>query len=660
MTTVDVRRGRPAKTVRGILDVTALSRAPQMFDQSAATVVSELLQNARRAGATAVDVSVVGPASDEIVVFEDDGCGVEDFRNLVTFGRSGWDDAAPDEDWAGMGVFALASRGCKVSSRGRSVDITPEVFIGRASASPVPAPYRHGTRIEFPVSGPDMRSGTLRDVDQLRLALRHEAFYCPMAVTLDGERVTQRPFLEHATQVVTIEGVRVGFYDEKSRILRDVRKELSFFTPARRKAGKVTGRTTHAPMALAISFGGHVVKADLMQDSPASEWTALAEIGDGARIRLKLPTRDGVILDEAFSAFLTAVRLESIRLSATRGSRRLSMKEVAFARGHGIDIADPPIVLSHFLSWSKLSVGDAGWSREEDRLREVTRREPMPAGILVPTAWPPGACHAVFAATRKMDPPPPLFWEDPHLEGLPSYDAMPRLVAVHVRVVDADRDAHDLDDFHEFSEFDPTVDGEDNYPGEQQFLDLVEAALKRGRGGRALSIKVVMVCTSTGSMEPVEVPAIFARNGDEELGFKPILVSALANPRELEAIPGDVLGFSFVRNAWGDPHPEDPEQVEEQRHYHGVCLEDIADHVELTCSNGARVHLRNVLNKVNYAVRRAEEGRKYPVLSRVTIKVDRRKRCIVVTGVNEDGRTAVRVIRLSDKTHAVPFQEKIA
>ena len=51
------------------------------------TVLSELLQNARRAGATAVNFTCQG----NCLTIEDDGCGIGDFQNLLSVAESGWD-----------------------------------------------------------------------------------------------------------------------------------------------------------------------------------------------------------------------------------------------------------------------------------------------------------------------------------------------------------------------------------------------------------------------------------------------------------------------------------------------------------------------------------------------------------------------------------------
>lgn len=65
---------------------------------SSTTFVTELMQNARRAGATKVDI-VIEEISNKInITFTDDGCGIEDFANLMTVAQSGWNEETQKED----------------------------------------------------------------------------------------------------------------------------------------------------------------------------------------------------------------------------------------------------------------------------------------------------------------------------------------------------------------------------------------------------------------------------------------------------------------------------------------------------------------------------------------------------------------------------------
>jgi hypothetical protein len=193
----------------------ALLRAPELFDQSMSTIVSQLLQNARRAGATTVNVTIgQGPDGETFARFEDDGGGIDDLQALVAFGRSAWgDEVTRAEDTAGMGAYCLASRGCRVTSRGRSVILSPKVFVGLDSAPIQQAAYRQGTAVEFSLR--KNPSGLV--VDELELlsqAIASECLYSPIPVSFRGSLIERLPFLEHAVAVRVIEGVAIGIYGQ--------------------------------------------------------------------------------------------------------------------------------------------------------------------------------------------------------------------------------------------------------------------------------------------------------------------------------------------------------------------------------------------------------------------------------------------------------------
>lgn len=60
------------------------------------TLVTELLQNARRAGAFHIAVDHL--AEEKVLRIHDDGHGIEDFQKLLSFHESGWDDDTVDKE----------------------------------------------------------------------------------------------------------------------------------------------------------------------------------------------------------------------------------------------------------------------------------------------------------------------------------------------------------------------------------------------------------------------------------------------------------------------------------------------------------------------------------------------------------------------------------
>ena len=92
-------------TIRARVHDDAISRVTRFFNATTVETLNELFQNARRAGATRVDVTI----ADGEVRVADDGEGITQPAALLAFGQSHWDSApAQREDPAGIGVYALA------------------------------------------------------------------------------------------------------------------------------------------------------------------------------------------------------------------------------------------------------------------------------------------------------------------------------------------------------------------------------------------------------------------------------------------------------------------------------------------------------------------------------------------------------------------------
>ncbi len=110
----------PIQSIRVDADPTrVLSLLSKTFTRGT-TVLGELLQNARRAGATRVDITV----NDELIEFRDDGIGIADFSVLLAVAKSGWSEAIIQHESA-YGAGFLATLFCceriEVRSRGAMI-----------------------------------------------------------------------------------------------------------------------------------------------------------------------------------------------------------------------------------------------------------------------------------------------------------------------------------------------------------------------------------------------------------------------------------------------------------------------------------------------------------------------------------------------------------
>jgi hypothetical protein len=114
------------------------------------TVVQELVQNARRAGASVVNIDY--DAERRVLTITDDGCGISDFRTLLTFAGSGWNaDVAAAERPYGMGFMAAiyAATHVAVTSRGQRLSFSTAALLEGDAARIVPSgrPDQVGTEV---------------------------------------------------------------------------------------------------------------------------------------------------------------------------------------------------------------------------------------------------------------------------------------------------------------------------------------------------------------------------------------------------------------------------------------------------------------------------------------------------------------------------------
>ena len=106
--------------VRLKIDPVSLRRQLRFAFAHAFAVLQELIQNARRAGATHVRIDYDDDT--RMLTVTDDGCGIADFQTLLTFAASGWgDEIAVAEQPYGMGFLSslYASTKVEITSRGQ-------------------------------------------------------------------------------------------------------------------------------------------------------------------------------------------------------------------------------------------------------------------------------------------------------------------------------------------------------------------------------------------------------------------------------------------------------------------------------------------------------------------------------------------------------------
>ena len=276
-------RTRLPETIQASIHQEALSRVPSFFNATIREILNELLQNARRAGATRVEITTT-PESMTVV---DNGQGMPDPWALLAFGQSGWDETTTmNEHPAGMGLYTLARRE-EVTVRSRcpdgvawQVSLSPDHFTGKRTA-PVETLENldgtTGTSITF-----EIPSSSTHVEGEIQAATRHY----PIPVYHNSIRVENRDFLENAIYIETWKDIRIGVFKKEAT-------EMNFH-----------GITVKNP------------KLPTVRDIEMNQWTVKTDVMDCPDLELTLPARKEVVETPFMDRLRTACRRAIYRAMA--------------------------------------------------------------------------------------------------------------------------------------------------------------------------------------------------------------------------------------------------------------------------------------------------------------------------------------------------------
>ena len=247
------------ESIQATIHQDAINRVSAFFNASTEDILNELLQNARRSGASTVDISTEGG---EISV-TDNGDGIGNPETILAFGQSGWDENTTlRENPAGMGIYALARRNrVSVTSKtkdGRTwrVNLIPDHFTGKLVA-PIERLEDNrrlpGTTVTF-------------NGEPITEMIEKIARHYPLPVHLNGVEVTRTDFLENARHITSWQGIRIGVYQN------------------------------HA-WERQLNFHGILVKDAKLPLVPTLDdtWFAKADVVDCPHLELTLPSRKEVV-----------------------------------------------------------------------------------------------------------------------------------------------------------------------------------------------------------------------------------------------------------------------------------------------------------------------------------------------------------------------------
>lgn len=306
------------KTIRATVNTRLLSKAQRLFTGTLEGRVVEVLQNARRAGATEVSIS----NQDDKVTVTDNGNGIADFGELLNLGSSGWTDGDSDskdieksEDPAGVGLFCLAPRKLVVRSLGHQAVIEDGGW--------------HGDEVEVtPTKTPDQGS-TFIFADEPWTFDHVEPFaaYTGMKVVVDGKACRQIKFIDGTSRDYLELGVRIKVVSVE---------KLPPFCYS-------DGTRRFSRDQVYVNFFGQVVALDY-QPVDRHNLAYLVELtGQPTGIRLMLPARTRLIDNEALAKLKDVIEREAYAYLKARGHHQLPYSQYLRARALGIDLpeADP-------------------------------------------------------------------------------------------------------------------------------------------------------------------------------------------------------------------------------------------------------------------------------------------------------------------------------
>ena len=515
----------PAGTsIRARVHPAALDRMHMFFDASVSSAFVELIANARRGGATRIDIStrdLSPPDGDRFeVTIRDDGRGIADPAVLLSFGESGWNEKlARSENPAGMGLLSLAKHGCTLASRPKSpaaghfpfwrVKLEPEHFMGKAAAAVMPddtAPAPHGTRVTFEVG---------QTMDALRAAVGRAALFAPLPVTFDGDALRRRDFLENVLRIEQWKGLTLGI--GTSRVVPYTHHDLNFH-----------GLTVNARLPHVQTLNGEV-------------WTVSAEVMDCPELELVLPARNQAVENAFLEELRNEARLAIYRaLAPMDPPPRVAFKDHQRAARAGIDLPVPPAELR---PWVPAIADVDNWTRPGS-LAPVG-----PDTVVVVYDADPHETQPFYRAAQRAALTPRLFESDRSLEGYDWYDALPRLTEVYTEIQTDGAILSREDLYRRFLDTERTRD--------RHASRLAQGCAQQGGGALQDGCAPQEDCTQQDGCAPQEDCAPQGNCSPQEDRAEAIVMRAeITRPdgdKDIIAVPADVafLGdFGYVEYAW--------------------------------------------------------------------------------------------------------------
>lgn len=393
-----------ATTVNVTISPKLLSRVARMFSGKVRDRIIEILQNARRAGATEVKITNSKVSGSNLVTIRDNGSGIESADHLLTLGDSGWDAKIQKaEDPAGVGFFCLSDRDVTVRSRNWRADISPTNWIGKAPVHVVTESEEiKGTEIWF------------YDEPWSEMTVSEFSTFSGLTVTVDGAPIQSDQLIKP--------GMETFDYPEHGYKLAVVAGTDPTYQMACACFRNRAGYGYSGPNVL-LNFYGYLHHIDMRSDLRGhSDLRVLVQMtGEKTDVRLVLPARQSLHENEASKLLRLHCENAIYATLLKKGSHTLPWSEYNIARGRGFNLPEASPTLYNADWPCQYGDGDFGSSLlDMKEVEKLAATEQDAKSLLVvtddsPTArtcenWTAHGCNAAIATTLHYEAGGPRFY----------------------------------------------------------------------------------------------------------------------------------------------------------------------------------------------------------------------------------------------------------
>lgn len=420
--------------IKASVSQSLLGRADRLFKGGISTVLTELVQNSRRAGATEINVTATQVAEYVRIIFADDGGGCVDPLSLITLAESGWEAGVEaSEDPGGCGFYSLLGLGTDtpvaVASRDWRMTLTRSIMLGKDEVIPVEGQEIRGMVIDFFAKC---------KMEHLKTLVFAQTQFSGLRAVFNSQPQEPADFLKGCQHVVEYSGVRIGI-SETCQI------------PDDRYRTSITGDRYHRR---SVNFYG------CRPCPPRDGWTELTGWGDESKsvfIRLDirdarcasmtLPQRDSVRDTPLFNDIIRRARTEAVGYALKRWHGRHKMN---FATRNKLEAETGlkiPDAIPELLSWQfhQHTSSEGEWPDISRAERITVKSERAFRLVRVTNRQDLRALHIMLAITGADETPssamPGIFLvEDVYgYKGYPWYDSITDIEDLKVEISETPR-----------------------------------------------------------------------------------------------------------------------------------------------------------------------------------------------------------------------------